>query len=466
MRLRRIALYMGLAVALSASWVSAQQNQGGGQNQNQNSTTTAAGVAIDADGVLKMHTVVDRGGALTRQKIEAARKAHDASIWKTSELRKISLNRLEAALAARLAAGEKPTEEMTHLVGLTRVQYVFFYPESNDIVLAGPAEPWADDLTGRSRGIETGRPVVLLEDLVVALRAFQPQGRNSTVISCSIDPTREGLANMQEFLRRVGRVNPNLSEQGIVRGLKESLGLQVVSITGIPATTHFAQVLVEADYRMKLIGIGLERPRTKIPSYVELANPRAISQNALQRWYFVPNYDCVRMTEDQNAIEIVGNGVKLVGENEFVTGEGHRVDSKTENPAAQKFVENFTTKYPDLAAELPIYAQLRNLIDISVVAAFIQQQDLYAKAGWSFDVLGDESKFSVETATAPKRVESAVTSYRKGNTLVTPIGGGVQMEPRLALATEHVLKDEQGVVQQAREKIKTDKLTENQWWWD
>ena len=40
------------------------------------------------------------------------------------------------------------------------------------------------------------------------------------------------------------------------------------------------------------------------------------------------------------------------------------------------------------------------------------------------------------------------------------------MEPRLALATEHVLKDEQGVVQQAREKVKTDKLTENQWWWD
>ena len=90
----------------------------------------------------------------------------------------------------------------------------------------------------------------------------------------------------------------------------------------------------EADYRMKLIGIGLERPRTKIPSYVELANPRAVSQNALQRWYFVPNYDCVRMSEDEHAMELVGEGVKLIGENEFVAGDGTRVEAKAENPAA------------------------------------------------------------------------------------------------------------------------------------
>ena len=376
------------------------------------------------------------------------------------------MNRLEAALKERLAAGEKPTDEMRNLVGLTRVKYVFFYPDTNDIVIAGPAEPWADDLTGRARGIDSGRPIVLLDDLVVALRAFGPQSRNSTVITCSIDPTRQGLANMQEFLRRVGRVNPNTSEQGIVRGLKESLGLQTISITGVSANTHFAQVLVEADYRMKLIGIGLERPRTKIPSYVELANPRAISQNALQRWYFVPNYECVRMSEDRQAMELVGEGVKLIGENEFVAGDGTRVEAKSENPAAKKYVDTFTAKYPELAAELPVYAQLRNLIDISVAAAFIQKQDFFGKAGWSMATLGDEARFPVETVNAPKQVESAVTSYRKGNTLVTPIGGGVQMEPRLALASEHVMKDEQGTVKQAHETTKAAKLAEGQWWWD
>jgi hypothetical protein len=466
---RRLTVLVGLALVIC--WtpnprVQGQQQNQGGQNQNQNSTTAIAGIAVDADGVLKMHTVVDRGGVLTKGRIEAARKTHDAAIWKTSELRKISLNRLEAAVQARLAAGEKPTEEMRYLVGLTRIKYVFFLPDTNDIVIAGPAEPWADDLSGRSRGIETGRPVVLLEDLIVALRAFGPQQRNSAVITCSIDPTREGLANMQEFLRRIGRVNPNISEQGIVRGLRESLGFQTITITGISANTHFAQVLVEADYRMKLIGIGLERPRTKIPSYVELANPRAVSQNALQRWYFVPNYECVRVSEDGNAMELVGDGVKLIGENEFVAGDGTRVDTKSANPAAKKYVDTFTAKYPELAAEVPVYAQLRNLIDISVAAAFIQREDYYGKAGWNMSTFGDEAKVPVETASAPKRVESAVASYRKGNTLMTPIGGGVQMEPKLALASEHLLKDEQGTVQQAHLKTKSAKLADGQWWWD
>ena len=42
------------------------------------------------------------------------------------------------------------------------------------------------------------------------------------------------------------------------------------------ANTHFAQVMIEADYRMKLIGIGLERPPVKLASYVDKANPAMV----------------------------------------------------------------------------------------------------------------------------------------------------------------------------------------------
>jgi hypothetical protein len=72
---------------------------------------------------------------------------------------------------------------------------------------------------------------------------------------------------MQQFLRQLGPIVPG-DAQRIALGLKESLGVQEVSIRGIAPTTHFAQVLVEADYRMKLIGIGLETPPVKIESYV------------------------------------------------------------------------------------------------------------------------------------------------------------------------------------------------------
>ena len=37
---------------------------------------------------------------------------------------------------------------MQFLAGLTRVRYVFYYPETKDIVLAGPAEGWAADAAG------------------------------------------------------------------------------------------------------------------------------------------------------------------------------------------------------------------------------------------------------------------------------------------------------------------------------
>ena len=66
----------------------------------------------------------------------------------------------------------------------------------------------------------------------------------------------------------------------IVDGLRTSLGLQKVSIRGISPNTHFAKVMVEADYRMKLIGIGLERPPIQLTSYVDRASPSTVGRNA------------------------------------------------------------------------------------------------------------------------------------------------------------------------------------------
>src|SRR5208337_2041119 len=96
------------------------------------------------------------------------------------------------------------TDEMRYLAGLLRVHYVFFYPDSGDIVIAGPAEGWTTDPAGRVVGISKGRPVIRLEDLCVALRAFPPSGKVTRVIGCSIDPTQEGLKAYERFVRSIG----------------------------------------------------------------------------------------------------------------------------------------------------------------------------------------------------------------------------------------------------------------------
>jgi hypothetical protein len=286
------------------------------------------------------------------------------------------------------------------------------------------------------------------------------------VISVSIDPTKEGLNKMQQFLAGLGGRALPKDTRRIVRGLRDSLGMQTVTIRGISPRTHFAQVLVEADYRMKLIGIGLEHPPADIVSYVAKANPRDVARNALQRWYFVPNYECVKVADDDKAMELVGTTVKLVNESELVTADGSRVSTKKTDRASEAFVKSFTKEYDKLAARVPVYGQMRNLIDMAVAAAFIQRQDYYSQAGWTADVFNDEGQFQVETYTAPEKVETAVNAIWKGRTLMTPIGGGVKIQPTEALVSTRLIKDEDGKLDSQRQQTTTLNLEKGQWWWD
>lgn len=463
-----------LSAGSSATWA---QTSGGTSSTSSGGQTGLAGVGIDAsrlvkffvdeNGVAQRVAVADPRGMLSLAKLNAAKGNLHPKLGKKSSLRKISLNRLEQAVEAIVAGGGKLPDEMRYLAGLSRIQYVFFYPDSGDIVLAGPAEGWFEDLTGRTVGVDSGRPSLLLEDLVVALRAYGPGKGEGPMIGCSIDPTQEGLAKMQEFLNKIGPNATPGDTQFIVDGLRTSLGLQKVRVLGVSPNTHFAQVMVEADYRMKLIGIGLERTGIRqFVSYVDKADPATANRSALQRWYFVPNYECVKVSEDHEAMEMVGDGVKLVGENEFVASSGQRSKGGSGNRASTAFTSSFTKYYPELARRSPVYAQLRDLIDMAVAAAFIQHEGYYAKSGWDMPLFGDESRFPVEVYNAPVQVDTVVTSIWKGNRLMTPVGGGVHVEAELALKSENLLTDTEGKVEEVRKATQLDHLQPGQWWWD
>ena len=440
---------------------------GGGDNNDTIGAGLTSGVAVDANGVLQALSSVEFGGPLMQQRLMQARANLDRDIARRSQLRKVSLTRLAKVVGQRIQQGHGPDQAMKNLAGLTRIQYVFYYPESKDIVIAGPAEGWMQNLAGRTVGIDTGHPIVELQDLAVALRAFPPGGESSSMVYCSIDATPEGLANMQQFLQNTGRYFAGgIDEQQIVQGLRDSLGMQVITLGGIPGNTHFAQVMVEADYRMKLIGIGLEPTPARFSSYIELANYRSIAANAMCRWWFVPDYQRVRVSEDGYAAELVGNGVKLVGEDEVVTGDGARQQTGRQNRASRKFTESFTRKYAEIARNAPVYGQLRNCVDLLVAAAFIQQNDLYGQAGWDLSVLGNEQAYPVQIYNAPERVAAAVNGVWKNRTFGTPIGGGVQIQAQQALSSENLLADEEGSVQSARDGIDLKELPADKWWWD
>jgi len=457
---------MAVALGQWPSTAQAQNNNNNNNNNNNQNVTAGSGIVVDADGVVRKRTVVDTTGMTARERAAAQRALMTRDAFAPSKLRKISLNRLEKAITEK---GSVLSDEMRYLAGLQRVRYVFYYPETKDIVIAGPAEGWMVDGFGRALGVQSGRPAVQLQDLVVALRAFSPGTDAAKIIGCSIDPTPQGLEALQQFIRSTPAVFQRGQEQALApqlaEGARSSLGMQNVTVNGVSPKTHFAQVLVEADYRMKLIGIGLEQPPVRMTIFIDRVNPSQMAHNALVRWFFVPDYNCVRVSEDSLAMELVGDGVKLVGEDEMVAQGGKRVVSGRSNAASLAFVNSFTQKYPLVADRSPVYAELRNLIDLSVAAAFIQKQDYCGKADWKMELFGNEQAMPTEIYNTPKQVESTVNAVWHKSRLMTPVAGGVRIEALMAIKPENVLADEKGNVSKLHGQTKL-KLAAGQWWWD
>ena len=78
---------------------------------------------------------------------------------------------------------------MQYLAGLRRIEYVFVYPETGDLVVAGPAGDWTEGGENRVVSCETGDPVVRLDDLVVIFRQMMT-GRDAH-FGCMINPRQE-----------------------------------------------------------------------------------------------------------------------------------------------------------------------------------------------------------------------------------------------------------------------------------
>jgi hypothetical protein len=425
------------------------------------------GVAVDADGVLSLKMFDDPGGKLRADRLAAAKGKLPGNLLAPSKLRKVSLVALERALAKRVADGKPLDEAMLHLAGLQRLQYVFCFPERNDIVIAGPAEGWIADPSGRVVGITTGRPVLELADLAAALRTFAPGSRDHIFLGCSIDPNPDSLSKLMEFQKTVPHVIAQNERDEVAarvaKGQREALGMADVRVFGVPANSHFAEVLIEADYRMKLIGIGLEEPPVKMTTFLSALT--APPRNGLQRWWFTPNYDCVKVSDDRLAMELLGQGVQLQTEDKVIGPDGSLFDRGGQpNRASELFTQAFTKKYVEISDRLPVYAEMRNLFDTAVAAAYIRRQDFYGQAHWQAATLRDEHSLPIATLPTPKKVECVVNAVWRGNRLLSPAGGGVSLIPDEALDTKHIATDADGKLANRQKSLPAPQG--EAWWWD
>ncbi len=452
-----------LAGAILASLASPLASQ-----QNTTLQLPEFGVAVDAQGVVQLKTFAADDPPLRARRLAAAQAALPADVQRPSPLRKVSLVRLERALAHGLTADQPPDESIRYLAGLQRLQFLFCYPAAGEIVIAGPAEGWMQDAAGRTVGTGTGAPVLRLDDLLVALRAFRRGGQDRPFIGCSIDPGADQLAAWQAFQKTIPSRVPATARgevaAQIVTGTREALGMSHIRLFGISPQTHLAQVLVEADFRMKRIAIGLEPPPVKMTTFLDaLRHPR---DGTLQRWWFQPDYACLKITKDRLAVQLVGQGVQLLAEDMAIGPGGKQLNPTARvSQASRLFATAFTRKYPQIAAASPVYAQLRNGIDLLVAAALMQHEDWYGLSRWEAETFCHETRWPTETFAAPRQVACGVNAVWKGNRLLVP-AGGVSLQPHLALDPKDQRADDDGSLQEAARQVLLPEAPADRWWWD
>jgi hypothetical protein len=348
-----------------------------------------------------------------------------------------------------------------------RLEYVLAYPQTGDIVLAGPAGGWQASAEGRLVNVETGSPVLQLDDLVVMLRnSFQGDGR----FTCAIAPTQQGLARTQAFLNE-WRKRTLLPEQrdAWLRELRQCLGAQTIKVGGIDPRTRAARVVVEADYHMKLIGTGLEPGVVGVDSYLDMAAARGGEPSSLEvlRWWFTLNYDAIRAAPQRDAFELCGPGVRVLSENELLTEQGERVHTGKSDELNREFARNFTNHFAALAAKYPIYAELRNIFDLALAAALLRTEDLPTQADWHMTHFLDPQQCQVALGAAPKQVESVINHRVVNRTrIIAQVSGGVLADPRTLARPSSVRLDTRGQLGAERAEAAPQQLARDAWWWD
>jgi hypothetical protein len=413
---------------------------------------SVGGVAINADGVLEAPTVQDERELAQLRKQTALNVP--AALDEFTELRAVSLKQIEATLAQCAKDGQPIPDEVKYLAGLQRVQYVFIYPERNDVVLAGPAEGWKMDGLGNVVGATTNYPVLMLDDLMTALRSGSSS--RTEPITCSIDPTHAGIQRLQQMLSRRSTIGD--PEQTFAE-IEEAVGLQEISVTGVPDTSHFARTMVAADFRMKRLAMDFEpAPVKDMPSFLSMMPPSGHGMsNMMQRWWLAPSYEPLAKTADGLAWELRGPGVKCLTQESYVDETGEKTASGNKNTTAEKWAATMTEKFPELAKLDSSFGQLRNIMDLAVIGALIEKERLLDIASLQLPRLLSEEQ--LDRYPAPKHTPTKVSAMKNRRQWTMTASGGVEMLP-WHIASEAETDDSVGAI---RNELAADV---KEFWWE
>lgn len=440
-----------LSLALTGSVALAQNNGGQGQGQG---GQFPGGILINPAGVISAPQATRVNLKLEQQRLKTVAAAQlPGDMTKPSELRKVSLSKLEAACQKAVDAGREIGPDLRYLAGITQLQYLFASPETGDLIIAGPAEGFSPMADGRVVGIESGRPVLTLDDLLVMLRLRS----TAMQLGCSFDPDPARLAQAQAWNKANNSpTTANIARQRFFQ-MAEVLGNWDVTVFGFPASSHAAVTSVEADFQMKCIALGLQQPQIRgFQSHLQMAVP---GENTMRRWWFAPHYNVIERSAAGDAFHLTGPRLQLMAQDELVDAEGNRSAAAFSEVSTERYTKQFNKHMRALCQQVPAFASIQNLFDLAIVEALIRQHDLGELVSWKPTLFLDSRRLPIQEFTVPTDVPS-LTNVKTVNRglLMGLVGGGVTIIPDRVVVRTNVLPPDR--------LPKFRPATDATWWWD
>ncbi|MES1244150.1 MAG: DUF1598 domain-containing protein [Acidobacteriota bacterium] len=328
------------------------------------------------------------------------------------ETRTIRLRPLQKLVRDGLRAGSRLDRSALDLFGMTQIDGFIIDKKNRDVLLFGQ--------------VDRRFPGLRLGDLVTAMRNVWPTEEDP---ACSIDPRKEDLAAAMKVFAEGSAARPGEMKGILERAMAICRRPQPVSVFGVPRASTFAQIMVQADYRMKQVAAGIMPHPAGHRSFKELGFDwmaaeakrncgRAVQAPVMARFWFYPAVPSYEQAEGIFAIQDVG--VRLLTEEEHLTASGQRVQTGHSHPVAEKFKSDFTGSYREAARKEAIYAELRTLYRLVALAIFLQRKQVLEQTGLDLNLWLHD--FPEERAKTPERLDGVAVVQEGQMSCTSPKG--------------------------------------------
>jgi hypothetical protein len=393
---------------------------------------------------------------------ESARQASAVADWRLpTRHRCVSLRGVAQQVLRTRVSGQAIDDELRHLAGLSRIEFLVLVPQRRDVVLIGPVSG-IESHQGWLRDRRTGLPAMRLDFFaacVAAVVAGEPFG-------CSIDPAPESLATASRVSDAIRRGEIPLGRSA--ESLQQALGEQAIRVFGTAGDTPLAHLMVEADRHMKQLALGLQPMPPGSHNYLDIVKQHielGPPDGQLLRLWFTGAPQAVRVSSSRKVYQLGGRPMKLASETQLAGANGERLDTH-DDIRLRAFVDAFNDDLSEIIRKYPAYGGLQSVYQAAAVAELVRRSEAQT---WIAELLAplliDDPSGGV--LFVPRRVESIAVGHRiehrRQRHFVLLASGGVRVEPAAALAAQF---EPYPAIAAVAGFAEASTAARSRWWWN